>query len=124
MSAANQDMQESQYSRAIYATSLFLFFAPIYVLSRNQTYSYDGLLFADMTEIDLARLPANIVFEWNHFLWYPTARVFYLALHALHFTVRGYQALQLFNALIGAAGVSLTFLILSELVSRPWPLTW
>jgi hypothetical protein len=117
-------MQKNQYSRGVWAASLFILFAVIYGISRNHNYYYDGLLFAGMTESDPAREQLHAFFEWNHFLWFPTTRIFYLVLHALRMPLRGYETLQLFNALIGAAGVALTFLILSGLVKRSWAVAW
>jgi hypothetical protein len=117
-------MTKNEYPRAIWATSLFFLFAVIYGVSRNHTYFYDGLLFANTAENDLTGQSLTNVFEWNHFLWYPTVQFFYRVLHALHVPLRGYETLQLFNALVGAAGVALTFLILSSLVRRPWALAW
>jgi hypothetical protein len=117
-------MRKDQGLKGVFAGSLFFLFAVIYCVSRNHTDYFDGLLFAGMTESDLARQDLNIVFEWNHFLWYPTVQIFYLALHALRVPLQGYETLQLFNALIGAAGVAVTFLILSSLVKRSWALAW
>ena len=117
-------MQKNQYSRGVWAASLFVLFAVIYGISRNHNYYYDGLLFAGMTESNPAYERVNVFFEWNHFLWYPTTHIFYLVLHALRIPLRGYETLQLFNALIGAAGVALTFLILSSLVKRSWAVAW
>src|SRR5215470_4279723 len=108
-----QAMRNPNNARKVCAVSLFLFFAAVYAVSRNHSYPFDSVIFANMVEIPLLRIPADLAFEWNHFLWYPTGRLFYLALYYIGIPVRGYEALQLLNAVVGAAGVTVTFLTLS-----------
>jgi len=81
--------------RMLLAAALFVCFAFIYSVSRNRSYTYDGVVFAHTIENPITMLPRNIALEWNHFLWYPTARAFYLALNSFHVPMRGYEALEL-----------------------------
>jgi hypothetical protein len=104
---------------------LFVSFAAIYGLSSNHSYTHDAVIFATTVETPITLLPETGIFEWNHFLWIPTGRAFYLVLHFFNIAVRGYEALELLNALVGAAGVAMTFLILARFSIRPWgPLAW
>lgn len=117
---ASEDLKR----RLLWAAGLFIFFLPVYALSRNHSYPFDGLLFAGVIEAPLLRMPADQIFEWNHFLWYPTGRLFYLVLRLFHVPLRGYESLQLLNAFAGAGGVAALFLTLSRLASRPWAAAW
>jgi hypothetical protein len=107
------------------AIGLFVSFAAIYGLSSNHSYTHDAVIFATAVETPIRLLPETGIFEWNHFLWIPTGRAFYLVLHFFNVAVRGYEALELLNALVGAAGVAITFLTLARFSTRPWgPLAW
>lgn len=103
---------------------LFLAFCLIYGLSHDRIFYFDAVLFAGVVEQPLASLPAQVKYEWNHFLWYPTARAFYTFLHTIGLKARGYEILQWFNTLVGSLGVALVFLLLRRVASPFWALVW
>lgn len=110
--------------RIRWAAGLFVGFLVLFGLSHDRTYYFDGLLQAGMIDSPLDVNPVETRYEWNHFLWYPTGRLFYRAAHAVGFSWEGYETLQTFNTLVGAAGAAVFFLILSRLAPLPWAAGW
>jgi hypothetical protein len=110
--------------RWLWAAGVFVFFLAVFSLSHDHIYYFDGLLQAGMINKPLFINPPEVRYEWNHFLWYPAGRFFYVVTHALGSSWDGYQTLQAFNTLIGAAGASVFFLILSRMAPLPWTALW
>lgn len=106
----------------LWEAGVFVLFLAVYFLTQDKTCRFDGALMGGMLESSLTQIPRTVAFEWNHFLWYPTGRTFYLFLKLLHIPARGYEAAQIFNNIFGAAGITLLFVILRRMTSRAWAL--
>lgn len=87
-------------------------------------YFFDSVLYAGVIHFPLSLQPQIVVFEWNHFLWYPVTRAFYLSIHALGFQGTTYEALQWFNSIVGALGVAFLFVILAKRTNGGWGGAW
>ena len=103
----------------------FFFFLFLYGISHDHIYNYDSLLAGGEAEqAFFSSQKTEITLSWNRFLWRPTTRLFYLTLHGLGLQIRGYQAVQWLNSIVGALGVTLIFIFLSRYTNRVWALLW
>lgn len=100
------------------AIVLFVFFLALYRATRDNSYFFDSVLYAGTIEQSLKLLQWREIFEWNHPLWYPVTRAFYLLTRLAGSSERGYQSLQWFNALVGSLGIVLIFEIVRRASGR------
>jgi hypothetical protein len=103
---------------------VFAAFLVLYAVTFDHSYFYDSVLYSGIIRSPLGLNKLSVVFEWNHFLWYPVTRCFYLLLRALGFGGLTYEAIQWFNAGAGALGLALFFSLLSGPLSRRLALFW
>lgn len=105
---------------------LFIFaaFLLLYGATFDRSYFYDSVLYAGIIKSPLGAQPLSVVFEWNHFLWYPVIRSFYVLLRLLGFGGLSYEAVQWFNASVGALGLALLYSTLNAVLARGRALFW
>lgn len=103
---------------------VFLGFLLVYSATFDRSYFYDSVLYAGIIRSPLGVQPLTVVFEWNHPLWYPVTRSFYLLLRALGFGGLSYEALQWFNAAAGGLGLAVFFSLLRRALPAWQALFW
>ena len=103
---------------------VFLGFLLLYAATFDHSYFYDSVLYSGIIRSPLGLNPPAVVFEWNHFLWYPVTRSFYVLLRLLGFGGLSYEAIQWFNAGAGALGLAVFFSLLARVLSRRQALFW
>lgn len=103
---------------------LFAAFLLLYGVTSDHSYFYDSVLYAAVIKSPLGIHKLSNIFEWNHFLWYPVTRAFYLLLRLLGFGGHTYEAIQWFNAAAGALGLSVFYSTLAAGFSRRQALFW
>lgn len=103
---------------------IFVAFLLLYGATSDHSYFYDSVLYAGIIKSPLAAQQLSVVFEWNHFLWYPVIRAFYVLLRLLGFGGLSYEAVQWFNAAAGAMGLALLYSTLNAVLARSQALFW
>lgn len=93
---------------------LFLIFLFLYLLTRTQGFTYDGLCYA----LDVEFASASNLFHPNHLLYTATSWVFWMVAQRLGFAGRAIDVMQALNAVVGAGAVAGFYLILRRKADR------
>lgn len=101
---------------------LFAAFFILYALTHDRLYVFDSLLSALTIRRPLFEGPLFNVLSWNHFLWLPFLRWFYLGLKSTGFDVDPYAAIQWWNTGVGALLITFTYGFLTRHIHRGWAL--
>lgn len=110
--------------RWFWAAGLFLGFCALFGFSHDRIYYFDGLLQGGIIKNPLQVYSIQVALEWNHFLWYPFGRLFFVLTHWAGYGGGGYETLQCLNTLVGAAGAALLFMTMSRFATKGWSALW
>jgi hypothetical protein len=89
---------------------LFVLIAALYLSTLTANYYWDGITFALQIErVAIEGRTAALLFHQNHLLYNALGYLLYRVAHAVGFGIRALPLLQIANALIGAAAVTVFF---------------
>ncbi len=101
---------------------LFAAFFLLYALTHDRAYVFDSLLTALTIRRPLFGGPLSALLTWNHFLWLPFLRLFFLGLKAVGYSGSSYEAIQWWNTGVGALLIVFIYGFLAKFVHRGWAL--
>ena len=102
--------------------ALFAAFFLLYGLTHDRSYAFDSLLTALVIRRPLFGGPLSALLSWNHFLWLPSLRLFFIGLKSAGYAGSSYAAIQWWNTGVGALLVISIYGFLAKFIHRGWAL--